>query len=346
VAAGDAAGRTADGAHRLGYSRRQPAKGAALDEARRVPPGRVWVELFRPLNVFVMLAIFVAQMLFNVSFIVVNAGIVFFAVAPLGLFMFMAGHYGNVVDEIATADMDELPRPLRQMSWHDDIWGPFRDVFATLMVVCAPLIVAIKVWGLGHVFDGPAQLALVGGGTVAALLVAPALLLTLRTSGTILNLRPDRVVGVVRACGAHYVPVALLGLVAIPAPLLGGFASLYTLFRWFGLRLFGDWGALGSFPATSAMLLAGIYLGHLFCWRLGLLYRAYQPTFPWVLQQAERTDRTGRLGRIRATAAERKAWLEARQAEQRAARAQRLEDMQRNATTSSDLGTLSYSNEP
>jgi hypothetical protein len=307
-----------------------------------VPPGRVWLELFRPLNVFVMLAVFVAHLLFNATFIVVNAGIIFFFVAPLTLFFLLVGHYGNVVDEIATVGADELPRPLRQLSWHDDIWGPFRDVFATLMFVLAPLIGAGKAWGFDRVLDGPAQVALSVGGTIAALLVAPALLLTLRTGGTILNLRPDRVVGVIRACGRHYPTVALLGLVAIPAALAGGFASMYTLFRWFGVRLFGDWGPLGSFPATSAMLLTGIYLAHLFCWRLGLLYRAYQPSFPWVFQEAVRTDRTGRLGR--ATAAERRAWLEARQAGQRASRQQRLEQ-QRNTTTGG-AGTLSYMNDP
>ena len=321
----------------LGYRR---PRMAAADEPRRVPPGRVWVELFRPLNVVVMSALFVTHLLFNASFIVVNAGIVFFFIAPLTLFFLMVGHYGNVVDEVATADMDELPRPLRQMSWQDDLWGPFRDVFATLMFVSAPLIVAGKVWGFGRLFDGPAQLAMSVGGTIAALLFAPAVLLTLRTSGSVYNLRPDRVLGVIRASGRHYLPVALLGLVAIPAPLVGGFASLYTFVRWFGTLMFGDWGVLGSFPATSAILLAGIYLGHLFCWRVGLLYRMHQPDFPWVLQEAVRTDRTGRLAR--ATPAERKAWLEARQAGLWAARQQRLEE-QRNSTRSSGPGTLSYS---
>ena len=325
----------------LGY--RRPRMAAAADEPRRVPPGRVWLELFRPLNVVVMSALFVTQLLFNASFIVVNAGIIFFFVAPLTLFILMAGHYGNVVDEVATADMDELPRPLRQMSWHDDIWGPFRDVFATLMFVSAPVIVAGKVWGFGHLFAGPAQLAVTVGGTIAALLVAPAVLLTLRTSGSVHNLRPDRVLGVIRASGRHYLPVALLGLIAIPAPLVGGFASLYTFVRWFGALLFGDWGVLGTFPATSAILCTGIYLGHLFCWRLGLLYRMFQPDFPWVLQEAVRTDRTG--GLARATPAERKAWLEARQAGLRAARQQRIEERRNTTRAGGDAGTLSYSGE-
>jgi hypothetical protein len=49
------------------------------------------------------------------------------------------------------------------------------------------------------------------------------------------------------------------------------------------------WGGSMRMPVPLWLFYTGlfvaIYLMHLFAWYVGLLYRTYQPQFPWVLQQ-------------------------------------------------------------
>jgi hypothetical protein len=273
----------------LGYR----AKGVAVDEPKRVAPRQVKLELFQPMNLFVMTIVLVAHVLFNVGLFVVNAGIVFFAIAPLVLILLIVGHYGNVIDEIGPTDMDELPRPLRSLSWSDDLWGPFRDVFASLVLICLPLIaygwIVLK-------FDLSAQVKM--GLTIGAVVISgisafflPAILLAFHTSGTVFNARPDRILGLIARCGREYFPVAALGYLAVVLYGAGTFGTFYSLLRSMGLQSWRDFGWLGSAPVTYAILMVGIYLAHLFAWRVGLLYRNHQPQFPWINQVHVRKER-------------------------------------------------------
>jgi hypothetical protein len=264
--------------------------GAARHEPIRVTRGQVPLALFQPMNVVVMSVLVVAHLLMNVGLVIVNIGIVFFVIGPLVIFVLIAGHYGNVVDEVGPTDMDELPRPLRQVSWTDDLWGPFRDVMASVMIAGAPLLACG--W-LGRSYELPPVVWYVAtAATAVTWWFFPAILLTLRTSGSLANLRPDRVLGVARQCGRGYLPVALLGFVAPAVYLLGSFASFYTTLRQMaGMTVWEDVGAWGSAPVTFALLLAGIYAAHLLAWQVGLLYRMYQPKFPWVNQEHVRKVR-------------------------------------------------------
>jgi hypothetical protein len=61
----------------------------------------------------------------------------------------------------------------------------------------------------------------------------------------------------------------------------------------------------GAFLVVVPALILGIFLMHWFCWYLGLMYRAHQEQFPWVLQRHVRENKgphrthADRLGRKR-----------------------------------------------
>lgn len=285
-------GAAAAGPAPIGY---RPAGAALRDDPLRVSRGQVPLALFQPMNVFVMGVVIAAHVLMNFGWVVVNIGIVFLVVGPLILFLLIAGHYGNMIDEVGPTDMDEVPRPLRQLGWTDDIWGPFCDVFASLMLCSMPVLIYVwAAWGREEPLP-PIVWTLAVGAVALLWLAFPAVLLTLRTSGSLLNLRPDRVLGVVRACGRAYIPVLLLGYVTVPLYLLGTFGTFYTMLRSTGgLKVWDDVGIWGSAPVTFAILFVAVYVAHLFAWELGLLYRMFHPRFPWVNQEHVKRERPGR----------------------------------------------------
>jgi hypothetical protein len=111
--------------------------------------------------------------------------------------------------------------------------------------------------------------------------VFPAVFLTLATSGSAWNLRPDRVVKVMRQCAAAYVPMVLLWMAA--SALYAG--SLFTTTILSVTMSRPTWGVRVPSILGYPALFAAIYLTHLFCWYLGLLYRKHHEAFPWVLQR-------------------------------------------------------------
>jgi hypothetical protein len=207
----------------------------------------------------------------------------------------LVAHYGNIVDDIGPNGRDELPTPTRGLSWHDDLWGPFRDVMIAMTLCYGP--------ALAMVFYHPSHkpivislaLSLAAIGTVAA----PAALLTTLTSGTVLNARPDRLFAVMGKCGVHYVALFLLWvalfasyawgmILCLDMTLVG--RELYELLGIRGaaraLRLSGGLPDLFTSPLFGAgMLVGGIFLIHYFCWYLGIIYRLHHAEFPWILQR-------------------------------------------------------------
>ena len=169
--------------------------------AQRYRLFHLMARLLAPANVVVMFAIFIAHLLFWPLLIVVYAGVFFLVVAvPLMGALFLA-HYGNVIEEFGPHGRDELPRPLRDLGFYEDLWAtPFCAVFLSLLICYLPSILLIQ-WLSAKmpILLVPALiLALIGT------FFLPAIMLTLQTSGTILNLRPDRVLGVIGACGIDY----------------------------------------------------------------------------------------------------------------------------------------------
>src|SRR5690606_21918790 len=124
---------------------------------------------------------------------------------------------------------------------------------------------------------------LVIGLSLAGVVLLPALILTTVTGTTLMNLRPDRVVGVIRACGGDYL-VSLIGCVVA--------LGIYFL-HIFGYDLLpDDW--LAAHPWLNGLmhptveyttLGVAVYCGHFFTWHLGIVYRRHHDKFPWILQR-------------------------------------------------------------
>jgi len=87
---------------------------------------RLFVDLLMPLNIAVMIAVF--------------AGIVFLIVAILILGGTILAHYGNVIEDIGPHKYDELPRPLRDVGWHEDLWSPLLQYLRLTLDLLRPWI--------------------------------------------------------------------------------------------------------------------------------------------------------------------------------------------------------------
>ncbi|HEV2292579.1 MAG TPA: hypothetical protein VGR35_01910 [Tepidisphaeraceae bacterium] len=245
-------------------------------------------QMFALPNVIVMLVIFLSHLFMQVM---TYATVFFILLFPIYLFLIglFIAHYANTIDETGPEARDELPRPLRNVSWHDDMWGPFFNVMLAFGFAYGPGLACL-------LLDVPAQIRLTLAGTLALIgtLVFPAILLTTTTSGSVLNLRPDRVLGVIRHCG----------IIAYPVMLVGWIVSIgIYLFAVVGTMVAVDTFFFGGSPGTAVrqvlfhwavqypLLLVGIFLMHAYAWYLGLQYRKHHADFPWVLQRY-----TGRRG--------------------------------------------------
>ena len=239
------------------------------------PASRIIPEMFRAPNLVVLMVIFVIHVLLQFMTFV---GMMMFLLVPVLMIMagLMLSHYAVVVNDIATEDKDELPRPLRDFSWHDDLWGPFVHFVLAFGIAYGP-IAAIN-W-LPH--NGVLMITYLISAAIFGTVIFPALFLTTTTSGHWLNLAPDRVLRVMTNLGVKYVLCVILWGVAFVTYVIGiggtfvVIASLYS-----GSS---TW-PLVTISIAYPLLLVGIFMMHVFCWYLGLQYRTYQPTFGWALQ--------------------------------------------------------------
>jgi hypothetical protein len=263
---------------------------AAGDLNRRTDILAVGGRLLQPVNLFVMSVIVLFHVMFQPVILVMLAGL--FLVAPLfiiGIGLLLA-HFGCVVEDTGPGERDELPRPLRDAELHADMWHPFTCVAGAVILCYWP---AFMSWRAGAPSVVSLIVALVGTFFV------PAVLLTLCTSGSPANLRPDRLIGVIGAIGTRYFTIVLIMTGAVALYGLGlwrtqvdcaflfmprRFSGFTTLVPWW----FQPWIAYPAF-------LAGVFTMHWFCWSLGSAYRAHHEQFPWILQRHVATrfrDRT------------------------------------------------------
>jgi hypothetical protein len=270
---------------------------AGGDLHRRVTPLGILTALFQPMNLFVMMFVVLAHALFEVVLLIMVAGI-FFIIPVLAIVGFLIiAHYGTIIDEMGPSEGDELPRPLRNASWSDDMWGPFIRTMAAVFLCFWPILF------VSSRLSGPAGTGLLVALTLSGLFFFPAVLLTTQTAGTYLNLRPDRVIGVIKACGhGYWVSVLAFGITApiYLGSVVGVIASIATLFKPGPMSM-----TMVALGMTSLALIAGIYLMHFTCWHLGMLYRANYPRFPWILQRhvySRRTDTLAQLEQARLAA--------------------------------------------
>jgi hypothetical protein len=124
----------------------------------------------------------------------------------------------------------------------------------------------------------------------------PAVLLTTVTGTTLLNLRPDRVLAVIRRCGGDYIlSVGAFLLMLVPstfylvAPRIFFANASSTIIK-----------NMSREYVMLPLLAICVYLAHFFCWHLGLMYRAHHDEFPWLLQRHIRRNKAA-LDMARAT---------------------------------------------
>lgn len=244
---------------------------AEMSVTRRYP---LPLALFLGGNSVVMAMVFLAHALANLLVLAVWVKLWFVVIMPLAILVAVLSHYANVVEDTGVWERDELPAPLRQAQWSEDIWGPFVSMFFSMMLCYAPALV------LWRQVDG--WLAAIP--FVIGSVFFPAVLLTLTTSGSALNLRPDRVMGVIGECGMRYFVSVLLWMVTTITygPAIINSTMLLSIGKPTAApRLIPTM----SGPLSYVMLFVGIYFAHLFCWHLGLLYRGRNERFPWILQR-------------------------------------------------------------
>lgn len=246
------------------------------------------LRLFKPINVIVMGFILLAHLLIQFFVGVVSLGFwLVLLFIPIFNALLMA-HYANVVEESGPVRRNELPTPLRNLSWHDDTWGPFWRMLVALALCYGPAWGTLFLSRLPEVVRVNVALALAIAGSIAA----PAAILTSTTSGSFLNLRPDRLIGVMKTCGLEYLLSLALWVVTVLV-YDHGTNVLYLRTRGLMFDLVvgptpGAWSVRYSWVVGYACLIAGIYGMHLFCWHLGLFYRRYHEKFPWLFQRYER----------------------------------------------------------
>jgi hypothetical protein len=262
-----------------------PLAYARGETQHQVSPFKVPFLLLMPANAAVLFFIFIAHLIGYFILLVTVNGFLFVGPFILLVLLLIFSHYANVIEDIGPQESDELPRPMRSAGWREDIWGPFINYSGALLICYAPAIAITWADLPRPEMTGLLVLLLAAIGTC----FLPAVMLTTTTSGSSMNLRPDRVAGVIRASGFGYVWALILWVAAV-AVYLAGIGLLPMVARGLGLG-----GAVADLTdqwfVLLPMLAVGIYLMHLFCWHLGLLYRAHHLQFPWVLQRHEWTPR-------------------------------------------------------
>ena len=173
---------------------------AAGDLDPPVTPIAILLHLFKPVNLFVMSFVIAVHIFFGVIeslFIVGTSGLILSVpfITIFGIFGVLTSHYGIVVDEIAFGNADELPRPMRDLSLGEDFLKQVLRFHAAMILSFWPMLFRNHMTGqVGAAFF------------VTSLLFCffffPALLLTALLGESYLNLRPDRVIGTIRACGS------------------------------------------------------------------------------------------------------------------------------------------------
>lgn len=241
------------------------------------------IELLMPANVAVMFFVF----LIYIGGYFTTVGLAawaryasFVIVRPLLLvnvpLLFILSHLACIIEDTGPDAIDELPRPLRNFSFGDDFFTPLMGTLFAVAICFLPFSLTYHYLDPANPMTAPIYM-LFG---LAGAFLFPAVVLTMVTGATELNLRPDRVAAVIRLCGIQYfASVALFVLCAVPTVYYLGNAVLF--FGQLQLPFFGRIERPGIlFPALALT----VYLLHFFGWHLGMMYRAKHAEFPWLGQ--------------------------------------------------------------
>ncbi|HEY1923590.1 MAG TPA: hypothetical protein VGG44_12630 [Tepidisphaeraceae bacterium] len=236
-----------------------------------------FVRLLMPINLASMFFVLLAH-----AFLIM--ALMSFVLAVFVIFVVGAGivaHYANVIEEVAIEERDELPRFLRHFNITDDIWLPFCRIGVASILCFWPGMV-VRLVGAYKGWPGPEVMVVHLALDFFGLILFPATVLISATSGSLTNLRPDRVLGTIFQIGPKYVFFVVLYIVAM-VPYLLGFAAAASQFATLFIRGPSvQWFLAGLLDYS--ILSIGIFLMHYFAWLLGLSYRSDHDSFPWVLQ--------------------------------------------------------------
>ncbi len=270
---------------------RPPSLAYATGEARReltlrtmpvlmLEPGNATVLAFVAAATF---AAYLALLPLNTFAIVLGVPPAAFVLLNLPLLVVVA-HYGCAVEEAGPEGRDELPRPMRDFAFGDDLFVPLFRVGLALAICFGPAGIAAWVTQMASPAGAAVTLAL----GVAGAYFFPAVLLIALTGTTVLNLAPGRVWGTIAAVGSPYLASVLLGLVSvllIVGVILG--PACFTSLGRFEFLTYAHVRLAVLLPTA----LASPFVTHLFCWHLGLIYREHHDRFPWLAQRHTPTPR-------------------------------------------------------
>lgn len=271
---------------------RPPSLGYAVGETRRgVSLRTLPVDLFGPGNATVMGFAFLGYVLMVLMLVPLKTFAVFFGLPgcigllfDLPLWLLLA-HYGCTVEETGPEARDELPRPMRNFEFGADLIVPGVRVGLALALSFGAAGAAAWVTGMAT----PAGVAVTLAAAVAGAFVFPAVLLTALTGTTVLNLSPGRVLGTITTAGSDYYASVALGVAAVvPTVCIGLGPFCFASLAQFKALLFAG-NALIQLP----VLAGSVFVTHLFCWHLGLIYRAHHDQFPWLAQRHVKAVREG-----------------------------------------------------
>ncbi|HEX8520948.1 MAG TPA: hypothetical protein VF669_01745 [Tepidisphaeraceae bacterium] len=238
-------------------------------------------ELFRLPNLAVMFAVLLIHFVIQLMLFPITLKFLILVPFLIALLFGLVSHYTNIVEEVGPSGSDELPRPLRNLEWIDDLWGPFSRFMLALLLA----------YGIGFTafyLPEKAQPYFALATDIFGAMIFPALLLTTATSGSILNLRPDRVLRVIKAMGFSYVVIMIGWFILSKAYLITILATGLSFLHLFDRdqQFPYDWYLNGIY--TYPALITVVFLLHALMWYLGLQYRFHHAEFPWVLQVHER----------------------------------------------------------
>jgi hypothetical protein len=239
--------------------------------------------LFTPGSAAVLLIMYAVHLLTLGVWVLIGGGLFFASFVPFFVYMLTVAHLANIVEETGPEEKDELPTPMRGVSWYDDVWLPYWHFLFAFSLSYWP---AFLVLGSRDMWlrAGPTMTVGTAGGLfILGTFFFPAVLLTTTTSGTYVNLRPDRVLGVIGAIGIRYVLVVLLWCAAAGIYYVGMMGSI--LWAMSIVAFFVPQRPPMPIGWGLGLLAIGLYLLHMFSWVLGMLYRSCHANFPWAFQR-------------------------------------------------------------
>jgi hypothetical protein len=239
-------------------------------------PGR----LFEPIHITLTAILTVYILFVCAATMPLLGGLFFIAPVPLLGWTLLLAHYGCCIEDTGPGERNEIPRPLRNASFSNDIWHPLvRMVFSLATCFGPSVVAAANLDGLAQV-AGAALLFTLGA------MLFPAVAMTYCCSGTLANLRPDRFIGTIAQIGFSYFWTIFICTLAVVFGFGSGFVALGAFVILFTTQpgwAIGIWWIAAIVTAAIA-----VHLAHLATWTLGSQYRRIEAKLPWTFHEHER----------------------------------------------------------